>query len=545
MLKVFLVEDEIVMREGIKNNVAWEKEGFDFVGEASDGELAYPMIQETKPDIVITDIKMPFMDGLELSRLIKKELPETKIIVLSGYDDFDYAKQAIGIGITDYLLKPISSAKLLEAVKVVAEKIQKERTEKGELKKFQQGLAEYELLERQCFFTDLMFHRMSVPEILERGRKLEIDLTARYYQVVLYKFIQPENKDFAYSQELVELTHRMQELFTVQEQVYAFERGTEGWVLLLKSDSEAEAEGLLRDTAAVLSAMTEGYKELKYFGGIGRRVQRLRELPESYDDANRAFSLRYLGELNRIVGWQEVQNHNILERETIDISSLDLGKIDRKVLESFLKGGGLLEEAAHFVEDYFTALGEEHIHSMMFRQYIAMDMYFCTAAFMESLGYDMERLTESCGDMKTMTGLLADVEATKTYLIQLISEAIRLRDQASMQKYSGMLNAAKQYIAENYDKEDICLNTVAASVNISPSHFSTIFSQEMGETFIEYLTRVRMEKAKELLRCSNKKSTEIGYAVGYKDPHYFSYLFKKTQECTPKEFRARKGSEGP
>ena len=113
MLKVFLVEDEVVMRNGIKNNIPWEQEGFEFVGEASDGELAYPLIKREKPDILITDIRMPFMDGLELSRLVKKELPQIKIIILSGYNEFDYAKNAISIGVTDYLLKPISSAKIL------------------------------------------------------------------------------------------------------------------------------------------------------------------------------------------------------------------------------------------------------------------------------------------------------------------------------------------------------------------------------------------------------------------------------------------------
>lgn len=108
MIKVFLVEDEVIMRKGIKNHIPWEKEGLEFVGEASDGELAYPLIKKTKPDILITDIKMPFMDGLELSSLVKKEFPNTKIIILSGYNEFDYAKRAISIGITDYLLKPVS-----------------------------------------------------------------------------------------------------------------------------------------------------------------------------------------------------------------------------------------------------------------------------------------------------------------------------------------------------------------------------------------------------------------------------------------------------
>ena len=113
------------------------------------------------------------------------------------------------------------------------------------------------------------------------------------------------------------------------------------------------------------------------------------------------------------------------------------------------------------------------------------------------------------------------------------------RERVSRKKYSSLLKDARNYIEQNYDNVDISLNTVAASVNLSPNHFSTIFSQETGRTFIEYMTFVRMEKAKELLRTTSMKTAEIAFAVGYKDAHYFSYLFKKTQECTPREFRAR------
>ena len=130
MIKVFLVEDEVVIRNGIKKGINWEQEGFIFTGEASDGEVAYPLIKKARPDILITDIKMPFMNGLELSRMLKKEFPDMKILILSGYNEFDYAKQAITIGVTDYLLKPISAEQLLEEIKKVAVTIQKEREER-------------------------------------------------------------------------------------------------------------------------------------------------------------------------------------------------------------------------------------------------------------------------------------------------------------------------------------------------------------------------------------------------------------------------------
>ena len=128
MIKLFLVEDEIVMRDGIKSQIDWKKEDIEFAGEASDGELAYPMILETKPDILLTDIKMPFMDGLELSALVRKELPETRIIILSGYDEFSYAQRAVSLGVTEYLLKPLPPEELLGCIRKVKKEIEQEKS---------------------------------------------------------------------------------------------------------------------------------------------------------------------------------------------------------------------------------------------------------------------------------------------------------------------------------------------------------------------------------------------------------------------------------
>ena len=156
MIKVFLVEDEIVIRNGIKKGIQWEQEGLSFVGEASDGELAYPMIIKNKPDILITDIKMPFMDGFELSKAVLRDLPDTKVIILSGYGEFGYAQEAIKMGVQEYLLKPISSKRLLVAIKEVAEIIEKEREERMLLEKYSKEMEENVRRNIQCFFTMLV-----------------------------------------------------------------------------------------------------------------------------------------------------------------------------------------------------------------------------------------------------------------------------------------------------------------------------------------------------------------------------------------------------
>ena len=159
MIKVFLVEDEKIIRKSIKNNVKWEENGFEFAGEAPDGEMALPMIEKLHPDIVITDIKMPFMDGLTLARLAKKEIPGLKVVILSGYDDFNYAKQAIGIGVEDYLLKPITKNALIERLSEIRSRYEHEKTQKEYYEKFQREMQAYE----KNSSRDFLRHWSAVP----------------------------------------------------------------------------------------------------------------------------------------------------------------------------------------------------------------------------------------------------------------------------------------------------------------------------------------------------------------------------------------------
>ena len=167
MVKVYLVEDEIIIRQSIKNSIDWEKEGYEFVGDASDGELALPVILKEKPEIrLITDIRMPFMDGLELSRMVKADLPDIKIVILSGYDDFEYAKQAIKIGVAEYLLKPVSSAVLLEHLSEIAEEVRDEREDLALKKVYYQEMQENEELIKMKFLGELISGKLSLADAM-------------------------------------------------------------------------------------------------------------------------------------------------------------------------------------------------------------------------------------------------------------------------------------------------------------------------------------------------------------------------------------------
>ena len=187
MLKVFLAEDEFVIREGIKNNINWGAHGYEFCGEAGDGEVAYSMIRESKPDILITDIRMPFMDGLTLSRLVKAEFPDTEIILLTGYEEFEYAKEAIRIGVASYLSKPISGDNLLSEVDSVAKRIIDKTRERDAARRYQEEMKERVELEKQDLFKNLVTGNSEISHILEVAHKLSIELLAPFYNVVLIK----------------------------------------------------------------------------------------------------------------------------------------------------------------------------------------------------------------------------------------------------------------------------------------------------------------------------------------------------------------------
>ena len=151
MLKVFLFFVESIVREGLKNNIPWQEYGYQFMGEASDGEMALPMIRKVRPDVLITDIKMPFMDGLALSQIVTQEIPDIRIIIISGYDEFEYAQRAIRVGVEQYLLKPVTRGALRKVLLEIREKIENEREQKNYLETFQNEMKEYEEYSRRNF----------------------------------------------------------------------------------------------------------------------------------------------------------------------------------------------------------------------------------------------------------------------------------------------------------------------------------------------------------------------------------------------------------
>lgn len=533
-IKVFLVEDEVIIRSGVKKSINWEQEGYEFVGEASDGELAYPMILKEKPDILITDIRMPFMDGLELSRLVKKELPDIKILILSGYDEFEYAKKAIKIGVTEYLPKPISAAKLTEVLNAVAETIRQENEEKNLLETYSAEIRENTERDKMRLFEKLLMGDLSMGEILEAGERFGMNLGASCYKIVLFKIL-ANLENHVYAEQMVDACSSVEQAASMMEGVYVFQRGVEGWAFLLTAQDEKSMEESAKILYQNLKQAMKNYTQLEYFGGIGSTVPRIRSLKQSFREADRAFAARFVEEANQIISQKEFEKSQMEEGLKMQ-GVVQIGK-SREMLQKFLSNG-TREEVKAFSDAYISRIEEENIRSTMVRQYVVIDVCIVILSFCERIS-SANRLQEEAEELQKMMQKIHSLSEIKKYVVRLLNEAIELRDAESGRRYSDLIAAAKKEIENHYMTEEISLNTVAISVGMSPSYFSSIFSKEAGKTFVEYLTEVRIEKAKEFLMCSSMKTSEIGYEVGYKDPHYFSYIFKKVQGCSPKEYRAR------
>jgi two-component system, response regulator YesN len=250
MYKVFLVEDEIVVREGIRDTVPWEKTEFVFCGEAPDGEMALPLIEETNPDILITDIKMPFMDGLELSRYLKKTKPHLKIIIISGYQDFSYAKEAIAIGIEEYLLKPINIKDLLETLRKVAKAIDLEKTQNESIDVTDRFRRENAELVREKVLNEILMDTIPTHLAASQLRSFGLDVYARQYGIMSIRFQIDDNWSFQASAMIHETIDKS---IHGRPNVIKTNRSFREIALIIKGSTRAQVEEDCRILKAMLS----------------------------------------------------------------------------------------------------------------------------------------------------------------------------------------------------------------------------------------------------------------------------------------------------
>lgn len=528
---VYLVEDEYMLREYVKSNAIWKNGPYVLCGDASNGEDAWQDIQNTPVDILVTDIKMPFMDGLELSRIVRENRPEIKIIILSGYDDFSYAKQALALGVTDYLLKPLKPDDLLKTLARTAELIDKEQQQKCSLQALQE-LAN-ESLEINChkFLAQLCSGLLPEQRIAPELERLHLQMDAAYYTcciLILHELGRTEMDDETYlnfldcSQEIRTFSETHPDCLWYTNEVNQF-------CLIVSDDSKETLQEKARAYLEAIQKSLSGSYGLSHMTGvIGTPGESVSGLYDSMLSSQIAFSLLHTSESESAIFMAEDCGQAL--------SSMQYTASEKQLFRSLLVSGNLND-----VPTVVAALVQKlEITQMshLYLTYICMDILSSVSDFIKELG-GKNGLTQEIGvpNIVQMFSYGQDLSKFQTALTNLATQAILLRDQSKGSRNGDIIQRAKDFILQNYTNPGLDLGVVAKHVNINSSYLSTLFRQETGQCFIEFLTLLRINRAKELLRTTQMRTSDIAFEVGYADQNYFSKLFKKCTGMSAREFR--------
>lgn len=524
MYKIFLVEDEIVVRESIRDSIPWEETEFIFAGEASDGEIALPLIQKILPDILITDIKMPFMDGLELSSFVKKTMPQVRIIMISGYQEFDFAKQAISIGIEEYVLKPVDSKELLNVLRKVAKNIEIEKKNLENLEVTNKYIMENAELVKEKVLNEVLMETIPPHLAASQLNTMKINLYSKHYTVmnIIYDVNQYWDSDKNMLLNLV-----IENITNQNANIIKFNRSLREVILIIKGEDPITLvnECLFLKEYFLKEAEKLGISTMCI--GVGSVQDRIQGIALAYKELKNT-------ESSEIV----IQKYEKILQEELKIMNEDQQMYskfnDIEILEALRCES--TEGVLDVIERYFKKICDIRMTSI-WSIYLAIRINLIYADFLMELGENAANIVPKQTSIEEIAVKLDTHEKLQKYVEEVCLSALGYRNQSRKGSYYEIVENAKKYIEENYSDPDISLNEVSTHIHMSACHFSTIFSHETSTTFIKYLTNIRIKKAKELLQTTNLKSGEIGFIVGYKDPHYFSYIFKKNTDCKPSEYK--------
>ncbi|WEK54207.1 MAG: response regulator [Candidatus Cohnella colombiensis] len=524
MKKVFLVDDEIVIRENMRNCIDWNKEGFEYCGDASDGEVALPEIERLKPDILITDIKMPFMNGLELSAIVRQRLPDTKIIILSGHDEFEFARQAIRIGVEEYCLKPFGSADIIQLLRQMSTTIDLESLDKERIKQLKQRLVDKESTSRDELLASLCNGFIASAEAIERATQLGINLIARHFAVILTDIRTTDDQSLVLLDPVQQVEQTMSELLHEQIKYIDYKRSRTEKVWVLKGESAEQLQVAIDNFTGPIKDQMENTYPCSIVFGIGGIHDRLQAVHASFLQAEEDKHWRRLSGLNK---------HSLLD---LSGGSPDQSIfLDRVGFIEFLKVGSASQADTH-IRQFAKDMMAIEWKTSLYGYYLLNDLTIEVIRAARSIYRNADASGNTVQSFQKDIHSIRSWEEAFEYLKKLAEKIWQWRSE-SADKYGEMLEKVKAFVRSNYGNEKLSLQDAAEHVCVSPNHLSKVFSQETGQTFIEFIMETRIRKAMELLHSTNARSYEIAYQVGYQDPHYFSNLFKRITGMNIREFR--------
>ncbi len=534
MYKILLVDDEILVRNAVRDSIDWKALDSELVATCENGQKAAEFVKNHEVDIVFTDILMPYMDGMELAHFLHDYYPEIVIVIFSGFGDFEYAKQGIRYDVCDFLLKPVTASELRETVekmKVIVDRRREEKNRAAELARTRERNKRSEPLVRSKALGDLVNCRRNEAECLETLAALDITLDSPAYRVAVF------DMDL-YAGEDLELEKRQESalmaavLFNTAEQFLAedniglaFQEGGSRVCILFFVNNREEPELCLGRCSQIRSAVKE---EIGIDASVclGRKVHRLCDLCISHDEAVKGLNCRYLLGGGLLLDMEDVE----MNREE------SMADMLRDMQTSLRAGDG--EEMRILIsrmEEFIRGTWSEKGRACVYIQKIILTV----DELMREEGFTDPGVRPGTEEVMNRVMEQSSLQAAMSTAKEWVARDMELLRQANVKSSSRIASMGLDYIRKNYGKADLSLNEICAYLNVSTSYFSLIFKEVTGETFVEALTRTRIENARKLLSGTAMKNYEVAEKVGYSDPHYFGISFKKAVGMTPTEYAKR------
>lgn len=507
MYSVMLVDNEPIIPRGLMQLIDWRGHGCRVMAVARDGADAVRQIQEFPPDIVITDIRMPEMDGLQLCAWVREHAPGIQLILLTGFPDFEYAQQAIQYQVVDFVLKPTTEEALAAAVDKACRQLQKAADGGAE----QRSL----LLEQQMLLGEMIFHnRHSLLYTLNRLNSLHILLDSYYVlslDVLSREGAADESAQLQEAQEILEK-------FCGERKLYFVSRGDSCCYAVVRLQEGEDPAALCAQAVEAADRETDFVLTI----GISRRHQNPLQLGEAAREADDAQRFTLYSSQPSVMRCED------LPRLSENTAHVLLEKL--RLVESALENRSR-EAAVKNLEDLCAFMRAEKV-PFSGTQQIALLLYNFCLSLLLSHNLSSGSFPEDVSSLHSETPAALELE-----LRSIVQETL-LRISRTPGNIDSIIYEVKQYIDENYSAS-LSLDALAAQVHLSPSYFSKLFKREMGENLSTYILHTRIERARFLLRTTDKKAYEIAEAVGIYDPVYFSKIFKKVTGMKPKEYRDR------
>lgn len=534
LYNILLVDDETDVLEAMKKKIDWEALGFCLAGTAENGQEALEMAEQLHVDVVMTDIKMPYMDGLTLCKKLKENYRNIKVVIYSGFDDFEFAREAVHLEAEEYLLKPISSKDMENVFGKIKKKLDEEFNQHRNVNKLYEYYRKSLPAMQEQFVMGVLEGKITGERLKNMMEMYELDLNAPYYVVVnLYAEAAVKEQSEKTAQLLNFSLRDMAEEYLKEKMSFYCINYLDEVIFIFMLQEDKEIENVLYHVDQICK-MGSRVLDVQVTGAVGQPCNSLDTLLSSYQEAKTAMEYR------TILGGSQVLYIKDIEPNPQD--SVAFMEYDFQNLVRAVKIGDR-KETDEAIQSFMDSLRNGCITP---NQYQLICMELSTELMKIGRSYKLRtKQIFGAGEHIPWQELYKhlSVDELESWLREICNNLRHTLRHERSDSTIRLTEQAKAYIGEHYKENDLSAETLCHQLNVSAAYFSTIFKKEVGLSFVAYLTKIRLEHAVELLRTTEDKTYVIAEAVGYTEPNYFSYVFKKQYGISPSKYRANMAME--